>query len=447
MATTRDARKSTAATRHIAVIGGGAKAAALAAKAKVLSDLGKADIRITVFEADAIGANWSGASGYTDGQQRLCTIAERDVGYPYSSMFGPDVDAAMASEYSWGRYLISRNKGFSKWVDSGRKPPIHEDFARYLKWVIGRSRAARVMQRVTDLSKNKQGLWQVKSVNGKGSETAYATAFDAVVVTGPGDAKHVPIETKGPVPTHQMFDGKDFWHPSRARDVQACLAAASRDNQLAAAFPIVIVGAGGTAAAILAWLVSNGARDLPIQMVASQPSLYTRVDSVFENRLSSDEEQWATLSEESKKSFFDRQNRGVVWDTVMDRVSAAENFTLVEGRAQKVMVSATGELGVQIRRGDGLTFTATPSMLIDASGFDAWWFLPMVRPMPLKLKASERAKKGWAKKLDNDLSFSSGPWTKLPPLHAPMLSSFQGPGYVSLMVLGAMADRILKPYT
>jgi mycobactin lysine-N-oxygenase len=91
---------------RIAVIGGGPKAAALAAKAWVLRDQQIADIRVTIFEPAAIGAEWSGKCGYTDGEQRLCTIAERDVAYPYNSMLGRQVDAAMASKFSWGSSCI-----------------------------------------------------------------------------------------------------------------------------------------------------------------------------------------------------------------------------------------------------------------------------------------------------------------------------------------------------
>lgn len=66
---------------------------------------------------------------------------------------------------------------------------------------------------------------------------------------------------------------------------------------------IVIIGAGGTAADILSWLVLHGAQDLPITIVANQASLYTRVDSVFENRLFSDDTRWQGLSSSSGKHF------------------------------------------------------------------------------------------------------------------------------------------------
>ncbi|MEJ8630188.1 hypothetical protein P0F65_10725 [Sphingomonas sp. I4] len=67
--------------QHLAVIGAGPKAAALAAKAYCLQQQG-IPVAVTVFERNEIGANWTGDFGYTDGIQRLCTPAERDLGFP-----------------------------------------------------------------------------------------------------------------------------------------------------------------------------------------------------------------------------------------------------------------------------------------------------------------------------------------------------------------------------
>lgn len=48
--------------------------------------------------------------------------------------------------------------------------------------------------------------------------------------------------------------------------------------------------------------------------------------------------------------------------------------------------------------------------------------------------------------MTDNLQLQGAPWNGYPALHAPMLSSELGPGFGSLMVLGAMADRILRPY-
>lgn len=436
---------------QIAVIGGGPKAAAIAAKAWVLREQKLADIHVTVFEPERIGAYWAGKAGYTDGEQRLCTIAERDVGYPYNSMFGDAVDAAMSSTFSWGRYLHTRpsgyEKGYSTWVDAGRKPPLHRHFADYLRWVISEaSPQVRVVKaHVTGLRVDAK-RWEVVVKNPNGRTSTHSTRFDATVVTGPGQAKRLPVQVAAgeKLPSSRIFNGQDFWQ--RLSEVRKCLKQAASESRFDAENDIVIIGAGGTAAAILSWLVANGARDLPIQMVASQASLYTRVDSVFENRLFSDETRWRTLSSTSRRAFFDRLNRGVVWATVMDNVSSANKFTMVDGRAEKIEVSSA-IMQLVVRRGDGEEVNVRPSMLIDCAGFDPWWFLPLIDGFPIPgARGDQKRREVWQQKMGENLQLLGAPWNKYPALHAPMLSSELGPGFGSLMVLGAMADRVLRPH-
>jgi len=181
-------------------------------------------------------------------------------------------------------------------------------------------------------------------------------------------------------------------------------------------------------------------------MVASHASLYTRVDGVFENRLFSDDAQWLTLSVLSRKAFFDRLNRGVVWSTVMDQVSSATDFTMVDGRAERVEVTTSKALELSVLRGDGKSVRLRPSMLVDASGFDAWWFLSLIKGLPAKMRKDASLRPAWEQGMGDGLQLSSSPWNGYPALHAPMLSSHLGPGFGSLMVLGAMADRVLKAH-
>jgi mycobactin lysine-N-oxygenase len=88
------------------------------------------------------------------------------------------------------------------------------------------------------------------------------------------------------------------------------------------------------------------------------------------------------------------------------------------------------------------------SLVIDASGFDAWWFSKLMSP-PLQAlftgaddDATEALRKALRKSVRKDLSLDIG----IDGLHVPMVSQTQGPGFASLMVLGSMSDRILKPY-
>nr|WP_314545839.1 SidA/IucD/PvdA family monooxygenase [uncultured Massilia sp.] len=431
-----------ASAREIAVIGGGPKAAAIAAKAWTLRTLGIDDISVTIFEPEMIGAYWSGKSGYTDGEQQLCTIAERDVGYPYKSLFtGREVDLTMASEFSWERFLLTESTGYSEWVDHGRKPPRHKDFAEYLQWVVRKTGVKVVKQRVIGLAAA-NGRWHVDGEDNKKRASTYPVDFDAAVVTGPGPAKQLPVIQALPPPSEKIFNGQDFWQ--RLKTVRALIKKRAKDTKN----PddgIVIIGAGGTAAAILSWLVSNGAAHLPIRMVASQASLYTRVDSFFENQLFSDESQWKTLSPTSRRAFFDRLNRGVVWATVIDRVSSASNFSMIDGRAEQIAVDAQGNVEVQVQRGDGREVTLDTPMAIDCSGFDAWWFLSLIKNLPSTMfKASQNQREAWQQEMQDNLALKGSDWNMYPPLHAPMLARELGPGFGSLMVLGAMSDRILR---
>jgi mycobactin lysine-N-oxygenase len=72
----------------LAVIGGGPKGAAIAAKAAALSAAGYDAPKITIYEPHSLGASWTGRFGYTDGLQLLCT-------------FGEAVAEYLFAEYSW----------------------------------------------------------------------------------------------------------------------------------------------------------------------------------------------------------------------------------------------------------------------------------------------------------------------------------------------------------
>lgn len=439
---------------EIAVIGGGPKAAAIAAKASVLNEQNKASIRVTIFEPHSIGANWAGANGYTNGQQRLCTVAERDVGYPYTTMLDPAVDEAMWIRYSWTSYLHTNpngyDTGYSGWVDSGRKPPLHCHYADYLRWVVDRAAPAQVEKAVTGLVA-KEGKWRLRAQNAKGDAILHPKKFEAVVVTGPGPARELPVVEIGDAkrPKTSMYNGHDFWQ--RLDQVRARLTEALAKMRLDSDSSIVIVGAGGTGASILSWLVANGARDFPIHIVANQASLYTRVDSVFENRLFTDEDQWKRLSRNSRRTFFDRVNRGVVWASVIDQVSSASKLEMVDGRAQQLEVKlrsdGTTQMELTVSRDDGFSMSLRPVMLIDCSGFDMWWFLRLIEGLPEYEKEHQREiEEGWVDGMSEQLRLAGCPWDDLPALYAAMASREHGPGFASLMVLGAMSDRVLRAH-
>lgn len=76
----------------LAILGAGAKAVAVAAKASVLRDMGVTGVDvpdIVAVERIGVAANWQASGGWTDGAHRLGTSPEKDVGFPYRSSLVP----------------------------------------------------------------------------------------------------------------------------------------------------------------------------------------------------------------------------------------------------------------------------------------------------------------------------------------------------------------------
>ena len=147
--------------KKIAVVGGGPKAAAICAKVDCLRRAGTR-IEVAVFEKSKWGAAWSGAHGYTDGRQRLCTPAERDVGFPYQAgLLTAEQTADLYARFSWVAYLLAKaatGRSYLDWVDRGRRPPTHAEFAAYIGWVIERADIDRELREVIAIERSR-GKW------------------------------------------------------------------------------------------------------------------------------------------------------------------------------------------------------------------------------------------------------------------------------------------------
>src|SRR6478672_8215601 len=134
----------------LAIVGAGPKAAALVAKAAVLRKLNLPSVRTVVIEAEEPAANWNGLHGFTHGHCELGTPPQKDVGYPYRSPQGPDVDHEML-KYSWEAFLISSGS-YSEWIDQGRPQPRHSTWGNYLSWVFAQAAAEIQIGKVTEIS-------------------------------------------------------------------------------------------------------------------------------------------------------------------------------------------------------------------------------------------------------------------------------------------------------
>lgn len=431
-------------TKSIALIGGGPKAVAIAAKAKVLRTQGREEVKVTVFEKTGIGANWAGMRGYTDGAQRLCTAAERDLGFPYDTgLYDRGIAERMFAEFSWGAFLVADagaapfKGGLSDWINRGRLPPTHAEFARYLQWAHQRSEARLVLGEVTEVKPRREADgWNVHATNGAARATRHGP-FNGVVFTGPGPAQ--ARLTAGLTDT-RVVDGAAFWiNP----ETFAARANGSDD-------PVVIIGAGGTAAAIAAWFVRKEPERTLI-ILGDQAALFTRSDSFFESQMFNDEEIWERLDQKVRDEFTRRLNRGVVWATVSDELARSPKVRFEPGRASQVVIDPhpPHDIDVDYVNGAGAQ-TAHASLVVDASGFDAWWFRRLL-PQALRDKmegaddeASRVLREGLIAGMKEDFTLLQEAAGRL---HAPMLSQSIGPGFSTLMVLGAMSERILKPYS
>jgi len=416
--------------KRIAVIGGGAKAAAIAAKAASLRDRAGIEIEVVVFERARIGANWSGDHGYTDGLQALCTPADRDIGFPYATWsFGPSVAEDMQARFSWPAFLIATDD-YQGWIDQGRPRPTHRQFAAYLDFCIKRADARVINGDVVALDVA-SGQWTITHDDRLTQTRKPEPGFDGLVVTGAGPAKRLSKFTD-----LRLFDGHSFWSA-----LDGIPATAGADPGM----PVVIIGAGGTAAACAGWLARARVTN-PIIILSRRSTLFARTDSAFENRAFLDSENWALLSVEDRRQFTDRLTRSAVWQSVLEDLSRAPNVTVQAGDAKAIRNEPPGdpdgELFVEYTTSAApeVTRSMSAALVIDATGFDPWWFDAL---LPSNLKTLVQGDRlDMMSRMDGALALP----LPGPSLHAPPVSQVASPAFSSLMALGAMSDAVLFPY-
>ncbi len=421
--------------KAIAIVGGGPKAAAIAAKAVAMRDIGLSAPDVAIFEARSIGSAWKGGDGgYSDGASRLCTPAPRDLGFPYGNDLSASCAGRMFAEFSWASFLVDLGGDqYARWVNRGTPRPTHGEFAQYLEWAVAKAGARVVIDEVTGLSWN--GQWGVATRN-----NGDAGRFDGVVITGPGP----PVPALLNRPSNRILDGRNFWTNEA---LVRSLVAQDRDPT------VVIIGAGGTAAAVAGWFVRHDFSRLPIHIVGREATLYTRSPGYFEDRLFSDDDAWDDLRARARQEFVARLTRGVVWQDVIDGLSRHDNLTYRCGQVVRIDV-ADDELGVVVDTAgaepgvgaDGHIETTTlpASLVVNCRGFDGWWFSSFFSSSDPASRVLKNDRATLEETVTRALALAS-PFP-YPGLHVPMRASMAGPGAANLMALGWMSDRILRPY-
>jgi mycobactin lysine-N-oxygenase len=445
--------------QQLAILGAGPKACAIWAKHRVLKDEKISIAPLSIIEKDHVGANWSGARGYTDGLQLLVSPSEQDLGFPYShEVFGADLSTRLSErmfKYSWQNYLLSVG-GYPEWVAKDRPRAPHYQFRDYLDWVARASELTTVKKEITQISINNQQQWVL-------SDTQNEVSSSGLVITGNGKPR---LLTDQPTQHDRIFDGESFW--------------ANRQKFSNLNFArIAVIGAGETAAAIACCILDHIGGNAVIELICKQYAYFTRAEVAKDLVYFSNPVSWQTLREGRRFSIMRRADRGVVSSSIKARLEESDLVEYTTSEAESVEISTNDELLLSLKY-DGQVEKVPYQYIVVATGFDAMWFLDLfddsarlslIRHLLTQL-TTEQSKvletilsesitpEAWNSQLhrpqarrflersierliDTDLSLRNF----RPKLHLPMMSGLsQGPGFPNLNCLGLMSDRILKSY-
>ncbi|MFC9892487.1 SidA/IucD/PvdA family monooxygenase [Nocardia sp. NPDC127579] len=409
----------------LVVVGAGPKALAVAAKAHVLRALGLSAPRVVVVEAQAVGGNWLPSGGWTDGQHRLGTSPEKDIGFPYRSTWARGHNRAInqaMTAYSWTSFLVEHGT-YAEWIDRGRPSPQHHVWAKYLQWVAREIDLELVLGTVSAIAAAADG-WLVTAVDADGVPTQIDA--DALMMTGPGrSAKALAKHPK-------VLSIAEFWDLAGKR-------------RLPVSSRVAVIGGGETAGSALDELVRHGM--LSISVISPMATLYTRGESYFENSLFSDAVKWTALSMAERRDVIRRTDRGVFSVRVQESLLGDNRVHHMQGRVVRLVDQGEGvalTLRNELRPDQVHAF----DLVIDATGGQPLWFLDLFDANASDLLelavGGELTTARIEASIDYDLAVS-GLDTKL---FLPNLAALaQGPGFPNLSCLGELSDRVLRSMT
>ncbi len=404
----------------LAILGAGAKAVAVAAKASALRDMGVDVPDVIAVERTAVGANWQASGGWTDGAHRLGTSPEKDVGFPYRSALVPRRNAELderMTRYSWQSYLIA-TASFAEWIDRGRPAPTHRRWSQYLAWVADHVGLDVVHGEVDALAVTGD-RWAVHTRE----TTVHA---DALMITGPGQAE------KSLLPGNpRVLSIAQFWDRAAGHD-------------RIAADRVAVIGGGETAASMLNELFRH--RVSTITVISPQVTLFTRGEGFFENSLFSDPTDWAALTLDERRDALARTDRGVFSASVQEALLADDRIHHLRGRVAHA-VARQGQIRLTLSTNRGAENLETVhgfDLVIDGSGAEPLWFTMLFRQDALDLLELALGRPLDAESLQEAIGHDLSVTDFAPKLFLPNLSGLlQGPGFPNLSCLGLLSDRVL----
>lgn len=418
----------------LAVLGAGPKAAAIAAKAHVLNDLGLADIRLTIFEGREAGATWTGNHGFTTGLEELGTRPEKDVGFPYQSMsYGRHdsaVNAAMM-QFSWQSYLVSQGE-YRRWVDNGVPCPSHAEFAEYLSWVFSRATIG-VGIRYSEVKRvrREDDHWLISHQAPSGGP-AGTVSSRGLVVTGAGAPKDIPC---APEIRNHVFNFQS-----------------SRSGKLSDVYPaessICIIGVGESAISTGLFFIESFGKHANLTFVT--PSLpYSRAESSLENAIYSAPYlcRWDQLPEPVRVDFINRTDRGVMSPRSLALLFKHKNLSFVLGKATAIGRSDSGRVQLVIEQANEIVRSEF-DFIVNCSGFCAVSpFAALLDAGKDEIETALGIRLTDANMVERRLDRSFALRGLEPKLHFPALAGLlYGPGFGNLSCLGLLSDHILAPY-
>jgi mycobactin lysine-N-oxygenase len=188
-------------SKRFVCIGAGPRSAAVVAQASAQKNGGVSNISVCPIEAFAVGANWMGRNGFTNGHFPLDTSPFKDVQFPGTPL-GDKVNQELGS-YSILEYMKSTGE-YLRWVSGGTGPISHAKFAEYQRWVFSKAGVAIRQATVTRIDPIGPSVMVTYS---NGNEIG-STIADGVMLSGPGDAKRLPIQDADP---ERISDGRTCW--------------------------------------------------------------------------------------------------------------------------------------------------------------------------------------------------------------------------------------------
>ncbi|MEV3965711.1 SidA/IucD/PvdA family monooxygenase [Nocardia sp. NPDC050193] len=408
---------------RLLVLGAGPKAMAVAAKAHVLRQLGLPTPQIIVVEAHAVGGNWLPSGGWTNGQHRLGTSPEKDVGFPYHSVWARnrnrEIDEAMLA-FSWTSFLVERGT-YAEWVDRGRPSPQHHLWAKYLQWVADKTDVEVVTGAVRKVSAGAEG-WVISVVDADG--LASDIEAERLMITGPGNSRRALADHP------KMLSIADFWDLVGRRQLPVSSRAA-------------VIGGGETAGSAMDELVRHDV--LTVSVISPAATIYTRGESYFENSLFSDPAKWRGLSIEERRDVVRRTDRGVFSVRVQENLLGDARVHHLQGRVVQV-ADQDGGVALTLRNENRADRVHTFDLVVDATGGQPLWFLDMFDTDAADLVELALGGPITQRRLESSIGYDlavSGLDTKL---YLPNLAGLaQGPGFPNLSCLGQLSDRILAP--